>query len=93
MSGRRSPDTYLLFEGERDPQTLWRLPQSREAADQWKGVIVARFHPDRKLDETVLAAWGDCGMRAGPYLFFGDPVWIARSHAVFDSPPPTRTGE
>jgi hypothetical protein len=86
------PDTYLFFDGQPNPERLWGLPQNRETADRWKGAVVVRFHPDRRLDEAVLAAWGDCGMRAGPYLFFGDPVWIARSHEVFDSPSPARDG-
>ena len=76
------PDGYLFFDGPADPLRVWQAPQSRDYADCWRGVILSRYVPDRRLDDVVLGAWGDCGMRAGPYLLFGDPAWISRSRDV-----------
>lgn len=76
------PDAYLFFDGGPDALRMRQLPSTREYAPPWKGVILARFVPDRRLDDVVLGAWGDCGMRTGSYLLFGDPVWIARSREV-----------
>jgi hypothetical protein len=85
-----STDAYIFFGDQADPLRTCGLSQGKEYADCWNGVILARFVPDQRLDEVVLGAWGDCGMRTGPYLLFGDPAWIARSREVLAPQFPAR---
>jgi hypothetical protein len=75
-------DAYLFFDAAPDALRMCQLPDAPEYADCWSGVILARFVPDRRLDAAVLSSWGDCGMRSGQYLLFGDPIWINKSRDV-----------
>jgi hypothetical protein len=76
-------DVYLFFEGgPPDPLSPLDAPQSPDYIDRWKNTVLARYHPDRRLDGPLLTAWRNCGLRMGPYLLFGDPVWIARSREM-----------
>jgi hypothetical protein len=45
---------------------------------RWTGVVYgecSRHHEDRA---GVVEEWADGGLRAGPFVFFGDPKLLAR---------------
>jgi hypothetical protein len=71
---------------------LYWLAKDRRRMDPWAGVIyceVSRSYADR---EGVVEEWAECGLRAGPFLFFGDPKLLARIRTALghqnDSGPP-----
>jgi hypothetical protein len=48
----------------------------------WSGVVYCEWGHRNEAREDGLACWGECGLRAGPFLFFGDPEMLAEIRAA-----------
>jgi hypothetical protein len=78
-------DGVFLCEGPRDAASLRGLMRLKGCAADWRGVVLMKRenHPDdvfyRQLDE-----WGENGLYEQPYVFFGDPQWVARIRAELE---------
>ena len=68
-----------LCEGEREWEEVAGLPVSPTAAARWRGVVRVT-NPSGPLAATpeVVAGWGENGLRAGPFVFFGDATLLRR---------------
>jgi hypothetical protein len=57
---------------------LFKFPEHAHHHSNWRGVVYCeRLSRGFTRD---LAAWEDCGMQIGPFLFFGDPELLDRIH-------------
>jgi hypothetical protein len=71
-TGELSDGAYLC-EGERPWEDVAALPVCASQAGRWRGVVLvlrSRGHSAHSAEEV--AAWGESGLRAGPFVFFGD---------------------
>jgi hypothetical protein len=68
---------------------------------RWAGVVYCervRYPADRErvveyeYRDEVVQSWADCGLRAGPFLFFGDPELLARIRTALGAANVSRTG-
>jgi hypothetical protein len=57
---------------------LYRLVKDRRAKHRWTGVVYCGRSRHYEVLEGVVESWADCGLRAGPFVFFGDPELLAR---------------
>jgi hypothetical protein len=71
-------ETAFLTTTSRGWEDLNRLPKDAGRIALWQGTLYCERGPggDDWLDLT--RQWGDCGLVAGPFLFFGDPQLLAR---------------
>ena len=72
-----------LCEGERAWEDVAGLPTGAAHAGRWRGVVLVtgRFGPLAPLPEEA-AGWGANGLRAGPFVFFGDAALLRRIAAA-----------
>ena len=72
-----------LSEGERPWEEVAALPVVVARAERWSGVVLVTHSQGHSalLPEDV-ADWGDNGMRAGPFVFFGDAALLRRIAAA-----------
>jgi hypothetical protein len=55
------------------------LLKNPDAIDEWEGTVFCVRATQAPEDEDPrLEMWGDCGLRLGPFLFFGDRQLLAR---------------
>jgi hypothetical protein len=83
-SGRNASSNAYLTTEAKPAAELYRLLTTRKAIHIWAGVVyceVSRRYEDR---EGVLEMWADCGLRAGPFVFFGDPALLARIRTALE---------
>jgi hypothetical protein len=77
---------YWLAAADADvaPDRLYRLFRQRGLEGDWRGLVLMKpeLHPD-EIFLRQLHEWGDAGLYAPPFVFFGDPVWIARLRKAF----------
>jgi hypothetical protein len=68
-----------LCEDERSWEDLAGLPIGAAYAGRWRGVVLVTgpFGPLAPLPEEA-AGWGENGLRAGPFVFFGDAALLRR---------------
>jgi hypothetical protein len=68
-----------LCEDERPWEDLAGLPIGAAYAGRWHGVVLVTgpFGPLAPLPEEA-AGWGENGLRAGPFVFFGDAALLRR---------------
>jgi hypothetical protein len=66
-----------LCERERPWEDLAGLPTGPAHAARWRGVVLVTgpFGPLAPLPEEE-AGWGENGLRAGPFVFFGDATLL-----------------
>ncbi len=57
---------------------LYGLLKTRKAIHRWAGVVYGERSRNNEDREGAVALWADCGLRAGPFVFFGDPALLAR---------------
>jgi hypothetical protein len=78
-----------LCEDERAWEDVAGLPTSAAHAGRWRGVVLVtgRFGPFAPVPEEA-AGWGENGLRAGPFMFFGDTALLRRIAAALAEPPP-----
>jgi hypothetical protein len=56
-------------------EALNHLPRTPERAGRWRGVAHCRRYG---VERPVADGWGEHGLAAGPFLFFGDPELLAQ---------------
>ena len=68
-----------LCEDERAWEDVAGLPVGAACAGRWRGVVLVTgpFGPLAPLSEEA-AGWGENGLRAGPFVFFGDAALLRR---------------
>ena len=68
-----------LCDGEQEWEDVAGLPADPSQAARWRGVVRVTA-PSGPLAPTpdVVAAWGENGLRAGPFVFFGDAALLRR---------------
>jgi hypothetical protein len=68
---------YLTTTAKPGGELFW-LAKDRRAMHRWAGAVYCERlrHPEDR--EECVASWADCGLRAGPFVFFGDPELLAR---------------
>ena len=49
----------------------------------WPGIVYCEWENHGESREDALACWGECGLRAGPFVFFGDPEMLAHIRGIF----------
>jgi hypothetical protein len=64
---------------------LYGLAKNRRKMHPWAGVVYCERVRYQEVREGVaewredeLQSWSDCGLRVGPFVFFGDPALLAR---------------
>ncbi len=53
----------------------------------WSGIVYCEYGAREGAREGALAGWGEWGLRAGPFVFFGDPNLLAQIRDALASPP------
>jgi hypothetical protein len=53
-------------------ELAWLL-KDRRAMQRWAGVVYCERPRHYEAREGIVEEWADCGLRAGPFVFFGDP--------------------
>jgi hypothetical protein len=56
---------------------LYGLLKSPKAIHRWAGVVYGERSRHYEGREWAVESWADCGLRAGPFVFFGDPALLA----------------
>jgi hypothetical protein len=82
-------NVYLAVPGKtfEDLEGLIKQPA---CIGQWKGAVYCEECP--RVDARDLEGqWGDCGLRAGPFVFFGDRDLLARIQEALLANPPARS--
>jgi hypothetical protein len=72
----------FLTREERAWTDLGGLPKDPSKARSWSGIVYCECATREEAREDVLAGWGECGLRAGPFVFFGDPELLAEIRAA-----------
>jgi hypothetical protein len=54
--------------------------------DRWSGVVYCQREVREEAREFEVLLWGECGLRAGPFVFFGDPAMLAEIRAALGIP-------
>lgn len=74
--GNASSIAYLTTAATPGAELYW-LPKDTRTKHCWAGVVYCeRLRPPEDR-EGVVESWADCGLRAGPFVFFGDPALLA----------------
>jgi hypothetical protein len=70
---------------------LYWLAKDRTAMQRWAGLVYCErpFSYDRVA--YAVESWGECGLRAGPFVFFGDPALLARIRTALGDAISSRT--
>jgi hypothetical protein len=56
---------------------LSALSKSVGKIDRWRGTVYCERMQQPEEREILSRLWGDCGLIAGPFVFFGDPDLLA----------------
>jgi hypothetical protein len=77
-AGRNASANAYLTTAVRPGAELYGLVKDTNNMQPWAGVVYCERlrHPENR--EEILASWADCGLRADPFVFFGDPALLAR---------------
>jgi hypothetical protein len=88
--GDARTNAYLSTTAKPIAELYW-LAKNRTAMQRWAGVVYCERlrHPEDR--EGVLESWADCGLRAGPFVFFGDPTLLARIRTALGDAISSRT--
>jgi hypothetical protein len=57
---------------------LYGLVKNRKAMHPWAGVVYCERPASYDRVAYAVKSWADCGLRAGPFVLFGDPALLAR---------------
>jgi hypothetical protein len=79
--GDASSNAYLTT-AARPPAELFWLPKDTKKMDRWVGVVYCERVLRYEERAGAVRSWGDCGLRAGPFVFFGDPALLSRIRAA-----------
>jgi hypothetical protein len=88
--GDARSNAYLSTTAKPIAELYWLAKNSRKM-HPWSGVVYCERlrHPEDR--EGVLESWADCGLRAGPFVFFGDPALLARIRTALGDAISSRT--
>jgi hypothetical protein len=75
--GNASTSAYLSTEAKPGAALYW-LPKDPKAMQRWSGVVYCERAWRYEAREGVVEAWAENGLRAGPFVFFGDSALLAR---------------
>jgi hypothetical protein len=84
--GDARTNAYLSTTAKPGAELYWLIKDTK-AMHPWSGVVYCervRYPEDREraveyeYRDEVVQSWADCGLRAGPFVFFGDPALLAR---------------
>jgi hypothetical protein len=81
--GDASANAYLTTEAKPAAE-LYGLITDRHTMHHWAGVVYCERCRRYEAREVCLELWGDCGLRAGPFVFFGDPELLARIRTALE---------
>jgi hypothetical protein len=70
-------NAYLTTTAKPGAELYWLL-KDRRAMQCWAGVVYCERPRHYEAREVAVDEWAECGLRAGPFVFFGDPVLLAR---------------
>jgi hypothetical protein len=61
------------------PEYLEGLCCDPNKAGQWRGIVFCQRDGEQGIIlDDLIRCWGECGMRIGPFVFFGDPKLLQR---------------
>jgi hypothetical protein len=67
-------------------ERLAGLSANPELIGAWEGTVYCVRARVEQEGDARLSLWGECGLRIGPFLFFGDPGLLARIQAALRCP-------
>jgi hypothetical protein len=70
-------NAYLTTTAKPGAELYWLL-KDRKAMQRWAGVVYCERLGRPEDREESVESWAECGLRAGPFVFFGDPELLAR---------------
>jgi hypothetical protein len=75
--GNARTNAYLSTTAKPGAELYWLAKDSRKM-DPWSGVVYCERlrHPEDRKESVD--SWAECGLRVGPFVFFGDPALLAR---------------
>jgi hypothetical protein len=84
-------NAYLSTTAKPGAELYW-LVKDRRTMDSWAGVVYCERlrHPEDRKESVD--SWADCGLRAGPFVFFGDPALLARIRTALGAESSFSTG-
>src|SRR5262249_45518279 len=59
-------------------QQLNVLPRAREHIGDWEGTLHCERLNQPGARDLQIQLWGDCCLKVGPFIFFGDPELLAQ---------------
>jgi hypothetical protein len=71
---------------------LYWLAKDRRAMQRWAGVVYCERPPRYETVAYAVDSWAECGLRVGPFVFFGDPALLARIRTALGAESSSRTG-
>jgi hypothetical protein len=76
--GGTAQHNLFLTTTDKGWEQLHAVPKVPECIDRWRGTVYCEqvFDPHTRVQQQRL--WGDCCLRAGPFLFFGDRELLGR---------------
>jgi hypothetical protein len=75
--GDGSTNAYLSTTAKPGAELYWLVKDSR-ARQRWAGVVYCELSRNYEAREEAMEDWAECGLRVGPFVFFGDPQLLAR---------------
>jgi hypothetical protein len=53
------------------------LAKDNRKISRWAGVVACEHLANPQMQGDIVDSWGECGLRADPFIFFGDPAVLA----------------
>jgi hypothetical protein len=71
---------------------LYWLAKDRRKMDPWAGVVYCERPRRYETVSYAVDSWAECGLRADPFVFFGDPALLARIRTALGAESASSTG-
>jgi hypothetical protein len=81
QDGVIGPGAFLTVTG-RGWADCNRLAKDPRRLGAWRGTLYCERGPGGEAQADLARQWGEGGLAAGPFLFFGDPQLLARVRAA-----------
>jgi hypothetical protein len=89
--GDARTNAYLSTTAKPIAELYW-LAKNRKAMHPWAGVVYCERPPSYDRAADAVESWADCGLRAAPFVFFGDPELLARIRTALGAESSFSTG-